>query len=93
MCYDVAIMVARTQVALDPELHQRARERAAQLGVSFAEYVRRLVQKDLGSPQQQVSPSIVFRLGSSGGTDVAAEKDRLLGQAIASEHEAERDPR
>lgn len=30
----VAIMMARTQVTLDPELHRRARERAAELGVS-----------------------------------------------------------
>jgi predicted nucleic acid-binding protein len=47
-------MMSRTQIALDPELLSRARERAGQLGVSLAEYIRRLLVRDLGEhrPQQ-----------------------------------------
>jgi hypothetical protein len=74
--------MARTQVSLEPELQRRARERAAQLGISFAEYVRRLVDQDLLEPKRPVSPSLVFSLGRSGGTDIAREKDELIADAI-----------
>jgi len=39
--YDGAIMMSRTQIALDPEIQRRARQRANDMGVSLAEYVRR----------------------------------------------------
>ena len=38
--------MARTQITLEPEIQRRARQRAGDLGVSFAEYVRRLVARD-----------------------------------------------
>lgn len=82
-------MTSRTQVTLDPEIQRRARERAAQLGISFAEYIRRLVARDLGTPSQEVDPSIVFNLGSSGGADISDDKDALIGAAIATEHKNE----
>ena len=75
-------MMARTQVSLEPELQRRARERAAQLGISFAEYVRRLVDQDLLEPKQPVSPTLVLRLGRSGGSDIAREKDEAIASAI-----------
>lgn len=75
-------MMSRSQISLDPEMLRRARQRAAQLGVSFAEYVRGLVAKDLGEPETPTSPSVVFNLGSSGGSDVARDKDSMVGNAI-----------
>ena len=77
-------MMSRTQISLDPETQQRARLRAAQLGISFAEYVRRLVAKDLTEPELSSSPSVVFNLGSSGGSDVAQDKDSMVADAIAA---------
>ena len=77
-------MMARTQISLDPELQQKARRRAARLGVSFAEYVRRVVERDLGRPRPKGDPSAVFNLGSSGGSDVARDKDAMLGEAVAT---------
>ena len=82
--YDGDIMMARTQLSLDPEMQRRARKRAAELGVSFAEYVRRLVARDLDQPQRAADASIVFGLGNSGRTDIASEKDKLIGEAVAS---------
>jgi hypothetical protein len=41
-------MNIRTQIAMDPTLRRRARARAAELGISFSEYVSRLVAQDLG---------------------------------------------
>jgi hypothetical protein len=43
-------MMTRTQITLEPELQKTARRRAAQLGVSLAEYVRRLIARDLAEP-------------------------------------------
>jgi len=77
--------MARTQITLDPELHRRARDRAAELGVSLAEYVRSLVARDLGRRRAKADPSAVFALGSSGRADVAREKDQMVGAAIAAE--------
>jgi hypothetical protein len=77
-------MMSRTQITLDPEIQRRARRRAADLGVSFAEYVRRLVARDLGSAHVQAAPSLVFDLGASGGSDVATQKDAMIAQAFAS---------
>lgn len=77
--------MARTQVSLDSELQRRARERAAQLGISFAEYVRRLVDEDLGSTEQRASPALVLKLGRSDGSNVARDKDAMIGEAVEAE--------
>lgn len=83
--YGGAIMMARTQITLDPELHRRARERAAELGISLAEYIRRLVADDLEPAPPSVGVSAVFNLGDSGGSDIARHKDRYVGEAIEAE--------
>lgn len=87
MRYGGYIMMSRTQITLDREMQRRAQQRAAQLGISLAEYIRRLLAKDLGEPKQRHDPSLVFNLGSSGESDVADEKDRMIGQAVAAEHQ------
>jgi hypothetical protein len=84
MRYDGDIMMSRTQIVLDPELQRRARKRAAELGISFAEYVRGLVARDLGARDKKTDPSSIFDLGDSGGSDVARDKDRMIGEAIAT---------
>ena len=84
MCYDGDIMMSRTQITIEPELQRRARRRASDLGVSFAEYVRRLVARDLGGAQPAADPAVVFDLGASDGADVAANKDAMLAEAFAS---------
>jgi len=76
-------MMSRTQISLDPEALRRARAKAALLGISLAEYLRRLVDRDLGEPVQIAEPSAIFNLGDSGGSDVARDKDRMLGEAVA----------
>jgi hypothetical protein len=77
-------MMSRTQITLDPEMQRRARQRASDLGVSLAEYIRRLVTRDLGSVQPKADPAVVFDLGSSGGSDIAREKDAMIAEALAS---------
>jgi hypothetical protein len=77
-------MMSRTQITLEPEIQRRARKRASDMGVSLAEYVRRLVARDLGGQQPAPDPSVIFDLGSSDGSDIAKNKDAMLAEAFAS---------
>jgi hypothetical protein len=83
-CYDGTIMMSRTQVMLESQTHRRARQRASELGVSLAEYVRRLVARDLADPQAEVDVTCVFDLGRSGGSDVAKNKESMIAEAFQS---------
>ena len=76
-------MMARTQITLDPEVQRRVRQRAGELDVSLAEYIRRLVLRDLGTPERQAGAEAVFNLGASGGSDVARHKDAMIAAAFA----------
>jgi hypothetical protein len=80
-------MNARTQITMDPETQRRAQAKAAELGISFAEYVRRLVSADLGEPKRKADISILFDLVDEGRpTDIARDKDKMLGEAVWKEH-------
>ncbi len=83
-------MTFRTQIALDPEDHRRAKQRATEMNVSLAEYIRRLVARDLGAARQAASPELIFDLGSSGGSDVARHKDEYLAEAVADRNKGSR---
>ena len=78
-------MVVRSQVTLDAEAHRRAKRRAADLGISFAEYVRQVIDRDLGD-QPKADISEIFGIGESGLTDVSSNVDRYLGEALWKEH-------
>ena len=77
-------MTSRTQIVLDREAHRQAQAKAAQMGISLAEYVRRLVARDLGRPKRRVDRSAVFALGRSGGSDIARDKDGMVAEALAA---------
>src|SRR5258707_2932077 len=72
---------------MDPELQRRAHAKAAELGLSFAEYVRRLVAHDLGEPRRNTPISLLFDLGASREpTDIARDKDQMLAEAAWAAH-------
>ncbi|MBV8509897.1 MAG: hypothetical protein JOZ94_03255 [Xanthobacteraceae bacterium] len=72
---------------MDPETQRRAQGKAAELGISFAEYVRRLIASDLGQPQQKADVSIIFDLIDEGPpTDIARDKDKMIGEAVWSDY-------
>ncbi len=79
-------MMVRTQISLDSETHARASARAASLGISLAEYMRRLADRDLAdSPRKDIDIACVFDLGASeGSTDIASQKDRMIAEATAA---------
>ena len=80
-------MNARTQITIDPDMQRRAHARAAELGISFAEYVRRLLTQDLGEPRRKADISLVFNLVTEGpSTNVARDKNKMLAEAVWQEH-------
>lgn len=80
-------MMTRTQLSFEREMLRDARERAGDLGISLAEYVRRLVAEDLGGGKPAVDPGAVFNLGSSRGSDIARRKDAMIAGAFRSRQE------
>lgn len=77
-------MMARTQITLEPETQRRVRQRAADMGVSLAEYVRRLVERDLGNAPAKADPALVFDLGKSRSSDIANDKDSMIAEAFGA---------
>lgn len=75
--------MTRTQLSFEREMLKRAKRRAGELGISLAEYVRRLVEDDLGPGRPSTDASAIFDLGRSGGSDIAGEKDAMVGEAMA----------
>ena len=81
------MMRMRNQVTMDPDLLRRAKAKAAQLGLSFSEYVRRLITYDLDTPRGKADVSVMFDFCDSGEpTDVARDKDKLIGEAVWAEY-------
>jgi len=85
--YDGDIMMARTQVSLDPELLKRAKAKAAEQGVSLAEYVRKLIESDLGAKAGKPDITAIFDLFDSGGADITRFKDEYIGDALWAEYQ------
>ncbi len=85
-------MMSRTQITLDPEIQRRARQRAGDLGISLAEYVRRLVARDLAGARPEADPAMVFDLGSSGASDIATHKDSMIAEAFVASRSRTRRP-
>lgn len=83
--YDGTIMMARTQITLSAEEHRRAKAKAAELGISLAEYFRRLVAQDL-SPTPPKKGFTFIGMGDSKGSDVGRQKHEYIGEAAWNEH-------
>lgn len=76
--------MTRTQLSFETENLKLARVRAEQLGISLAEYVRRLVAEDLGESRCGPGAGAVFDLGTSAGSDVATDKARMVAEAFGA---------
>lgn len=77
--------MTRTVISIDIDLYRRAQHRAEELGISFAQYVRTILTEKLGEPRRTADPSIIFDLGRSTPTDIARDKDRMIGEAFAAQ--------
>jgi hypothetical protein len=72
----------RTQIALDPEQHARVKQKASSLGITMAEYIRRLVDSDLAGVDPQASPAAIIGIGRSGGSDIARDGKSAVADAV-----------
>jgi hypothetical protein len=75
---------------LESEAHKRARRRASEMGVSFAEYVRRVVERDLGREARQADVTRIFDLGASERTNVAKNKHAMVAEAFLAQRKRSR---
>jgi len=80
--------MTRTQVYLTPQQHRALKKEAEREGVSMTEVLRRILDQHLlgrrtagRSPKKDLILSFVG-LGESGRTDVAANHDRALDEAL-----------
>lgn len=80
-------MMVRMQISLAEEDHRQIKARAAERGISVAEYIRRLVAGDMAPERPRGGIERIFNLGSSGHSDISAHKDEYIGEAVAWEHE------
>ena len=74
----------RTQIALEAEQHALVKRKAADLGISMAEYIRRLVERDLEQAGLSSDISAIFGIGDSGDSDIAVDRKRATAEAIAA---------
>jgi len=74
-------MTQRTQITLDVGQHRKLRKRASELGMSMAEYLRTIIDRELGEPLVVGDVSAILELGDSGGSDIARHKDEYVGAA------------
>ena len=82
-------MMVRTQIALPTEEHRRAKAKAAQLNISLAEYLRRLVARDLSGERPRGDITRMFNLGRSGRSDISTRVDEFVGEAVEAEYRRE----
>jgi hypothetical protein len=83
-------MMSRIEITLPPELHRRAKKRADELGLSFSELTRRVLEREVGggeAVQPRGDITAIFNLGSSTEpTDIAKHKDEYIGEAVEHEY-------
>lgn len=80
--------MTRTQISMDRELLRRARRKASEQRISLAEYMRRLVTADLEPPPPAAGDvRAIFNMFSSGGSDIAKNKDAMLSDAVRKLHD------
>jgi hypothetical protein len=79
-------MKVRVQFAIDDNQKRRATERARDSGLSLAEYVVILIERDLEHPKSKTGIEAIFNLGSSGGSEIARNKKQMIAEALESWH-------
>lgn len=65
-------------------LHAQAKQRAAELGISFAEFARRLFEKELSLPGPQGDIDSICGMVTGAPFDMAIDGERIIAEAAAS---------
>ncbi|MDE0606797.1 MAG: hypothetical protein OXH78_06555 [Acidimicrobiaceae bacterium] len=80
----------RTQIHLESEQHALAKRKAVDLGISMAEYIRRLVEQDLAQTSPNSDITAIFGIGDSGGSNIAVDRKTATAEAITAHRDARR---
>lgn len=82
-------MTLHVTIPLDEDVLRRARTCAADLGLSLEDYIQRLVAEGTSAGPVRPVPDVTafFNLGeSTEPTDIAVDKDRMVGDAVWDRH-------
>ena len=78
------ISTMRTIITMPDHLHAQAKQRAAELGISFAEFARRLFEKELSLPVPQGDIDSICGMVTGTPFDMASDGERIIGEAAES---------
>ena len=74
----------RTVITLPDHMHARAKQRAAELGISFAELARRLFEKELDTPMPQGDIDSICGMVGGSPLDMARDGRQIIEQATSA---------
>ena len=76
----------RTVITLPDHVHALAKQRAAEQGISFAEFARRLFDRELGSVAPQGDLDAICAMVNGEAFDMAADGKAIVAAAAAAQH-------
>ena len=76
----------RTVITLPDHLHAKARQRAADQGISFAEFARRLFDREFGAAEPQGDLEAICAMVHGEPFDMAAGAKAIVSEAAAAQH-------
>ena len=71
----------RTVITLPDHVHAKAKQRAAALGISFAEFVRRLLDRELAAPAPQGAIDSIRGMVAGPRFDMSRDGKRIIAEA------------
>ncbi|MDE0668756.1 MAG: hypothetical protein OXI48_06985 [bacterium] len=71
----------RTIITLPDQLHAKSKSRAAELGISLSEFVRRVLTAELDAPSPQGDIDSICGFVSGAPFDMARDGDGLIAEA------------
>lgn len=81
--------MVRTQISLDNHDHARAKKRAAELGISLSELIRRALRTELGTREKPNGIAAIFGMITGPVTNTGKSIDDDVAAHIDEEHERE----
>lgn len=71
----------RTVITMPDHIHAKAKQRAAELGISFAEFARRLFEKEFDAPAPQGDIDAICGMVSGTPFDMAQDGKKIIVEA------------
>lgn len=75
----------RTIITLPDQMHAQAKRRAAELGISFAEFTRRLFEKEFDATAPQGDLESIRGMVEGQPFDMARDGHSIIGAAVTAE--------